>query len=250
MVPSMHVEVSPEPEAKKKSRTETLVLEPRTPTGFSPESKPKKVSNKEEETFQSSLIEYNRMTSGSRLLNAVLSLLVNITIAAVPVLAGLFVTDTINLRQLQSTFLIAPPPPPPPPPAPTAVVVRAAPPRRVFESGGKLIAPTVIPRTIMEIKEAPLPSDVNAGGGIEGGVPGGVPGGSMGGVIGGVIGGVKTAIPLPPPAPREAKPTAPVRVGGRVKEPRLIYRVEPVYPALAKQVHTQGVVVIEAILDE
>jgi protein TonB len=57
---------------------------------------------------------------------------------------------------------------------------------------GKLIAPTVIPRQVAEIKEAPLESDSFGGvagavpGGVAGGVPGGVPGGQMGGVIGGV----------------------------------------------------------------
>ena len=80
-----------------------------------------------------------------------------------------------------------------------------------------------------------------------GGVPGGVSGGSMGGVIGGVIGGVATAAPL---APKREGPRAPVRVGGRVKEPRLITRIEPIYPALARQTHMQGSVVIEAIIDE
>lgn len=250
MVPSAHLqEVSPEPEAKKKTTTETLVLKPRAPTAPSPKPKPKELPTRYEGSFQSSLIEYNRIYSGSRLLNTVVSLLLNIMVAAVPVLAGLFVTDTINLKQLQSTFLVAPPPPPPPPPAPAAAIVKATPPRRVFESGGKLIAPTVIPRTTLQLKEAPLP-DVDAGAGVAGGVPGGVPGGSMGGVIGGVIGGVKTAIPLAPLAPHEAKPTAPVRVGGRVKDPKLIRRMEPAYPALARQVHLQGVVVIDAIIDE
>ena len=249
MVPSAHIEVSPEPEAKKKVRSETLVRSPCSPTEFPEPLTPIKPPNKVEGSFQSSLLEYNRISSGSKLLSTVLSLLINVTIAVVPVLAGLFVTDTINLKQLQSTFLTAPPPPPPPPPAPAAVIVRAESPRRVFESGGKLIAPTVIPKNIMQLKEAPLP-DVDIGAGVAGGVPGGVPGGSMGGVIGGVIGGVKTAIPLAPLAPRETRPTAPVRVGGRVREPKLLHRIEPVYPALAKQVHIQGTVVIDAILDE
>jgi TonB-like protein len=43
---------------------------------------------------------------------------------------------------------------------------------------------------------------------------------------------------------------APVRVGGRVKEPTLITRVDPRYPALAIQTHMQGTVVVEAIIDE
>ena len=71
----------------------------------------------------------------------------------------------------------------------------------------------------------------------------------MGGVIGGVIGGTtKIAAPL---APRgDVKSRAPVRLGGRVREPRLIHREEPSYPPLARQTHTQGTVVIDAILDE
>ena len=71
----------------------------------------------------------------------------------------------------------------------------------------------------------------------------------MGGVIGGVIGGVNTTV-MAPLAPKDSKPKAPVRVGGRVKEPRLIRRIDPVYPPLARQTHMQGVVIIEAVLDE
>lgn len=250
MVPSAHIEVSPEPEAKQKTPDPaSLVLERRPETERPQEPITKSIPRPEEGPFQSSLLEYNRMPSGSRLLDTLLSLVVNITVLAVPVVVGLFVTDTINLKQLQSTFLIAPPPPPPPPPAPAVVVVKATPPRRVFESGGKLIAPTVIPRTVAEIKEAPLPPD-EGGGGVLGGVPGGVPGGTMGGVIGGVIGGLKTAIPVTPLPPGGNKPKAPVRVGGRVKEPKLIQRVDPIYPALARQTRMQGTIVIDAIIDE
>ena len=41
-----------------------------------------------------------------------------------------------------------------------------------------------------------------------------------------------------------------MRVGGRVKEPRLVHRVDPAYPPLAVQTHLQGTVVIDAIIDE
>lgn len=97
------------------------------------------------------------------------------------------------------------------------------------------------------LKEAPIP-DVEGTGGVAGGVPGGVAGGSMGGVLGGVIGGTG-AVPQPI-APKEKGPRAPVRVGGRVKEPRLITRVDPRYPPLAVQTHLQGTVIVEAIIDE
>lgn len=42
---------------------------------------------------------------------------------------------------------------------------------------------------------------------------------------------------------------APVRVGGRVKEPRKLYAPAPEYPILAKQARVEGAVVIEAIID-
>jgi protein TonB len=70
----------------------------------------------------------------------------------------------------------------------------------------------------------------------------------MGGVLGGVIGGVSTI--APPSAPKKEGPKAPLRVGGRVKEPQVITRVEPIYPPLAKQTHLQGSVIIDAIIDE
>lgn len=248
MALSTHIEVSPESGTKKAEHSETLVLEPRKSGQTQTKAAPRQRTAREEGSFQSSMLEYNRMAGGSRLLDAGISLCINFAILAAPVLAGLFVTDTINLKQLESTFLVAPPPPPPAaPPAPT--VVKVMPPHKVFENAGKLVAPRAIPKTIADIKEAPLPPDVN-GAGVAGGVPGGVAGGSMGGVIGGVIGGVTSAVPAAPIAPRDNRPKAPVRVGGRVKEPKPIYRVEPTYPALAKQTRIQGSVVIDAILDE
>ncbi|HEY1469530.1 MAG TPA: energy transducer TonB [Candidatus Acidoferrum sp.] len=99
------------------------------------------------------------------------------------------------------------------------------------------------------IKEAPI-SEPEFGGGVAGGVPGGVPGGSMGGVIDGVIGGVTPTVPKAPRAPSELKPKAPVRVGGSIRPPKVIARVDPEYPVIAKATHVQGVVVIDAILDE
>jgi protein TonB len=87
----------------------------------------------------------------------------------------------------------------------------------------------------------------DAGVGVVGGVPGGVPGGTAGGVIGGIIGGApKTFLPPVPAAPT---PRAPVRVGGRVMEPRVISNPPPVYPPLAKQAKIQGDVQIDAVID-
>jgi periplasmic protein TonB len=248
MTPSTHVEIPVKPETEQPSKPKTL-------TSAVPEIRPAVSKSAGEpkhkaagDLFQSSMIENNHIKSSSKTVDFLIALTMNAAILAGPILAGLIYTDTLNLKQFETTFLMAPPPPPPPPPAPAAPVVRAAPVHRVFENAGKLIAPTVVPKTIADIKEAPLPPDFE-GGGVAGGVPGGVTGGSMGGVIGGVIGGIHTTVAAPL-APKSSGPKAPIRVGGRVREPKLIMRVDPTYPALARQVHAQGVVIIDAVLDE
>jgi periplasmic protein TonB len=43
--------------------------------------------------------------------------------------------------------------------------------------------------------------------------------------------------------------SAPVRVGGDIKEPKKIKHVAPVYPDIAQASRVQGVVILEAIID-
>jgi len=127
------------------------------------------------------------------------------------------------------------------------VVIKAAPVHRTFISAGKLLAPTIIPKEIAQLKEAPPEPDTF--GGVAGGVPGGVPGGQMDGVIGGVLAGVmNTGARLI--APPTGKPGAPMRVGGRIRPPKVIVQTYPEYPTLARQARIQGQVQIDAILDE
>jgi protein TonB len=192
------------------------------------------------------LLEQNPMRTGSKALDVAIAVMLHVLVIGTPILLGLYFTDTINIKQYASMLLVAPPPPPPPPPAATAMI-KAAPIHHTFMTAGKLLAPTIIPKEVAQIKEAPLEPD-NLGG-VADGVPGGVPGGQMGGVLGGVIGGVlnTTARPIAPPT---GKPNAPVRVGGRVRPPKAILQPQPVYPVIAKQARIQGQVQIDAILDE
>ena len=112
--------------------------------------------------------------------------------------------------------------------------------------GGKLMAPTAVPSKIFILKEEPLPPEIGIG--ITGGVPGGVPGGQLGGVIGGVISDVsRTNLPIPVAA--AAQPKAPIRVGGRVRPPRVLSKPSLVYPPLAKQTRVEGIVSIDAVID-
>lgn len=192
--------------------------------------------------LKETLLESHRFQSSSKTLDLLAALLFHAVLIGGPILAGLYYTDTLNMQVLATTLLVAPPPPP----APPAAILKAHAPRRVFLTGAKLVAPTVIPRQVAELKEEPL--EPESLGGTAGGVPGGVPGGQMGGVIGGVIGGVLSTA-AKPVAPPIAKAT-PIRVGGRVRPPRPIVQVPPEYPPLARQAHIQGQVQIDAVLDE
>jgi TonB family protein len=61
--------------------------------------------------------------------------------------------------------------------------------------------------------------------------------------------GIGSSDVVSPPAP-EIRPDGPVKVGGQVKEPRLLSSTIPIYPPLAKQSNTQGDVVIKATIDK
>ena len=163
------------------------------------------------------------------------------------VLVPLIYTEALPSAQLM-TFLAAPPPPPPPPPPPAAAAPRIV--KRVTVED-IMKAPTVIPKTVKIIKDAPEPV-TNAGAvGVVGGIPGGVPGGQYGGVLGAALGNVLTgaAAPPPPPPPKAVTPKR-IRVGGQVEKAKLIFQPKPDYPQLAKMARIQGVVRLEAIISK
>jgi len=170
----------------------------------------------------------------------VLSMLLQVGFLAILILIPLIYTEALP-KTLMSSILLAPPPPPPPPPPPAPVqVVKIKPVAHLMEAG-KLVAPKAIPKDVKIIKEEEQPPDMGAG--IAGGVPGGVSGGSMGGVLGGVIGGAGSA---PPPPPKAA--VTRTRVGGAVQAAKLVNRVQPVYPPLARQTRISGTVKLHAII--
>jgi len=242
MAPSAIVNKPDVSHYSRSSATELLLIPARPAEGPGSSSRVE-IPVQVNKLFQSALIEQNRITAGSRTAKVAISVLLHITILGAPILASLYFTNTLNLKQFTSTMLVAPPPPPPPPPA--AVVIKAAPVHRVFMNQGKLVAPRYVPEKVAELKEAPIPEENGVG--VAGGVIGGVPGGQMGGVIGGIIGGLgRDTGPLAP----ASKPKVPIRVGGRIRAPHALSQPAPIYPIIAKQARISGSVVVDAVLDE
>lgn len=170
----------------------------------------------------------------------VVSMIVQSLLVVILVLIPLIYTEALP-RTMMATMLTAPPPPPPPPPPPAPTQVVKVKPTAHLMDAGKLVAPKVIPKEVKIIKEEEQP-DMGAVG-MVGGVPGGVAGGSMSGVIGGVIGGMGGAPPPPKP-----KLTGPLKVGGNVQAARIVNRVQPIYPPLARQTRISGTVRLHAII--
>lgn len=165
------------------------------------------------------------------------------------ILIPLIFVQTLPPAELMSTMLSAPPPPPsPPPPSAVQHVVKIQTPR-LFHAN-ELIAPVKIPKQVAMIQDQPIPPATDFA--VVGGVPGGVPGGTLGGVIGGVLGSIPAVAPpkpkeLPKPEPKPPTPSI-VDVGGRVQSAKLVRRVSPRYPVLARDARVQGTVTLQAVI--
>ena len=120
------------------------------------------------------------------------------------------------------------PPGPPPPKGPVANADRAAAPLAA--------AADIAPERPVPVTTASDPA----------GVPSIGPPGDPSGLDFGGIGTAASALAVPPPPP----PREPVRIGGVIREPKKIVDVPPVYPPFAIAARKEGVVIMEAMIDE
>lgn len=163
-------------------------------------------------------------------------------------LLPLFFIEGPSIAKLNA-LLVAPAPPPPPPPAMKLVAVPNVI-RRMYD-GLRVYAPSRIPTEIAKIVETDLPpmdASPNVAG-VAGGVQGGVPDGVLSSIVS------QAARQAPPPkaekkAVTETKPKEPVRIrtSSGVQAAKLIHRVMPMYPPLAKQARISGTVKLMGII--
>jgi len=183
--------------------------------------------------FEDSLLESAGRIRTKRGLTTALSFAMESLLLATLVLLPLFSTEALPGRLWLANRVFVPPPPPLGAPA-TMRVARAAA-SDIWE--GHLRMPTHIPSAVANIVEEHPPST----GPVEG-VPYGTSEGSPDGVLHGILAGPASA-PLPP-----RPPTQRLKVSQGVVEGLLVQQVKPAYPHLAMQTHTQGEVVMHAII--
>ena len=151
-------------------------------------------------------------------------------------LLPLLYTQGLPHLQLISA-LVAPTPPPPP----AGTAARSTHPNTSnVSSDGRVIAPRIVPNRIVNIEETTPPPPVDAGGlNVTGGIGNPL---ARTGVLDSIGTGLNTVVP-PPPKPSAYRPRV-----SRMMEGNLIYRVQPQYPALARQARVQGTVVLRAVI--
>jgi len=170
-------------------------------------------------------------------------------------LIPLLFVQSLPERALFNGLMLAPvpaaPPSPPPPMLVAKPIHRTAPAPRMFNPDA-LVSPVVVPKEVAVINDAPT-AQMDA---IAGGVPGGIPG--MAGINGGTgfFSAALSAAPPPPLPPKALAPAVPpppaapkqITVGGQVQAAMLVEQVPPVYPAVARQGHIHGSVILKAVI--
>ena len=170
-----------------------------------------------------------------------LSVTVHVAAALLLVIAPLFaaaklplVRDAISYVPVQVTA------PPPPPPALGSRIARAA----TTTPAASQPIPTTAPPTIEPERPDFVASDTAPFGTGAANVPAGF----------GDPNGVPDGDPIAPPLPVVASPTVQpkpfVRVGRGVTAPQKIRHVAPIYPPIALAARREGVVILEAVIDE
>ena len=166
--------------------------------------------------------------STDRSYTLVFSVIAHIAVVAAVYIAPAFATDELPEPPRTTSFIIVKPVMPDPPP------LRG---KREVPAPSRDAAPLEPPDGVR-----PEPT-------VEPADP--TPAGDPGAIVTGVpFGEIASTGTLSGPEPPPQRPKEPVRVGSVIQPPKKVVHVAPVYPALALAARKEGVVILEAVLDE
>ena len=153
-----------------------------------------------------------------------LSILVHVIAACAAVIAPLFAADELPSPRTATEFVaVVALPQPAPPLRATAKTATETP---HADSAPRTVPDGIAPEPVIDPAMDAAPVD--------------------GGIISfGDCNCAMTDVAPPPPQPRSI-----VRVGGNIQAPQKISDVAPLYPAIARASHTEGVVILEAVIGE
>jgi protein TonB len=177
-----------------------------------------------------STLESNWDQSGRRGWTTLASFTVQVLGLSLLLLIPLLVVQRPPMLRWFDTSVFAPPPAPAPPSGRQQG-------HASISSEVPLQQPPSIPRTIAHLDESPVGSAPNLDGAV----------GSTGANRGAGLNSLRPAVEVvPPPTPA---PTHPLKIS-HWAEGNVIYRVQPVYPPIARQARVQGLVELRAIISK
>jgi periplasmic protein TonB len=156
-----------------------------------------------------------------------LSIVAHVIAACALIIVPLVATDELPAPRTATEFIrvVAPLEPPTPPPPRASAKPAVEPPRA--DAAPLAVPDGIQPEPVIEPSSDGAPVDT--------------------GVIGFGSSDSVIADPVPPP-PSSLSPV--LRVGGDIRRPQKITEVAPVYPAIARAAHVEGVVILEAVIGE